>query len=179
MNWLAQLLETILTAVLGVRQTQSEQNLELAEIQAALAAQNQTLQTLLAILQPPTPEPASFDITFERDNAMATKRKATVDFQLLDNGTATATLTPVDAAGNPTPMQTGTTVPVWTSSNPAITVVAAADGMSATLTPTGLATGVIITATATLADGVTTITGSGNPIDVVAGAATAFQIAEQ
>jgi hypothetical protein len=51
--------------------------------------------------------------------------------------------------------------------------------MSATLTPTGLATGVIITATATLADGVTTITGSGNPIDVVAGAATAFQIAEQ
>lgn len=179
MNWLAQLLETILNAILGVRQTQSAQNLELAEIQVSLAQQNQTLQTLLAILQPPTPDPVSFDINFERDSPMATKRKATVDFQLLDNGTATATLTPVDAAGNPTSMPSGAGVPVWTSSNPAITVAPAADGMSATLTPTALATSVTISATSTLADGVTTISGSGNPIDVVAGTATAFAIAEQ
>ena len=111
---------------------------------------------------------------------MAQKRKATVDFQLLDNGTATATITgALDAAGNTVPVPAGTTVPVWTSSNPAITVVAAADGMSAKLTPAAIATGVIITATATLADGVTVLSGSGNPIDVVAGAASQFAIAEQ
>ena len=175
-NWIAQLLETILNAVLGVRQTQSQQNLELAEIQISLQAQNQTLQTLLAILQPPSP--VILKITFKENIVMA-KQKATVDFQLLDNGTATATLTPVDAAGNPTSMPTGASTPVWTSSNPAIIIAPAADGMSATLTPTGLATGVVITATATLADGTTTLTGSGNPIDVVAGAATAFAISEQ
>jgi hypothetical protein len=184
-NWIANLLETILKAVCRMRQGQSEQNLQLVEIQNTLTQQSETLQTILGFLQPPSA--VAFEITYEGQTIMA-KRKATVDFQLLDNGTATATLTPVDAAGNPTSMPAlqagqagapGASVPAWTSSNPAITVAAAADGLSATLTPTSLATGVIITATATLADGVTVLTGSGNPIDVVAGTATAFAIAEQ
>lgn len=184
-NWIANLLEAIINAVFGLRQGQSDQNLKLAEIQQALTQQGETLQTILDYLQPPSA--VAFEITYEGETIMA-KRKATVDFQLLDNGTAKATLTPIDAAGNPTSMPAlqagqagapGASVPAWTSSNPAITVAAAADGLSATLTPTSLATGVIITATATLADGVTVLTGSGNPIDVVAGTATAFAIAEQ
>jgi hypothetical protein len=175
-NWLANLLETILTAIFGLRQGQSDQNLNIAEIQSALTQQSETLQTILGFLQPP--RPVALEITFEGESIMA-KRKATVDFQLLDNGTATATLTPVDAAGNPTTMPAGATVPAWTSSSPGIAITAAADGMSATLTPTGLGTGIIISANSTLSDGVTTLTGSGNPIDVVAGSASAFAIAEQ
>ena len=60
-------------------------------------------------------------------------------------------------------------------------VAAAADGLSANLTPSvppQLATGVIITATSTLADG-TTLSGYGDPIDVVGGTAAGFKIAEQ
>jgi hypothetical protein len=101
----------------------------------------------------------------------------TLDFQLPDTGTGTATLTPVDAKGNPTTLPAGTSVPTWTSSNVAITVTPAADGMSATLTPTALATGVIIAASATLPNG-TTITGQGDPIDVVAGPAAGFKMVE-
>lgn len=177
MNWIAQLLETILYAVDGLRQGQSDQNVILAEIQQTQAQQGETLKTILSFLQPPSP--VAFDITYEEGAPiMAAKRKATVDFQLLDNGTAKATLTPVDAAGNPTSMPAGTTIPAWTSSNPAITIAPAADGMSATLTATALATAVVITATATLADGTTQLTGSGNPIDVVAGGAVGFTITE-
>jgi hypothetical protein len=44
--------------------------------------------------------------------------------------------------------------------------------------PPQLATGVIITAPSTLADG-TTLSGSGDPIDVVGGTAAGFKIAEQ
>lgn len=109
------------------------------------------------------------------------KLKAGVDFILHDDGTATATLTPVDAAGVQTTMPTGASVPAWTSNNPAIVVTAAADGMSAKLAPANppvLATGVIISASSTLADG-TAISGQGDPIDVTGGAAAGFKIVEQ
>ncbi len=105
-------------------------------------------------------------------------REVGVDFQLSDNGTATATLTAVDDLGNPTTLPAGASVPAWTSSDVAITVTPAQDGMSAVLTPTALATDVVITATSTLSDGTTTISGSGQ-IDVVAGPATRFAIALQ
>ena len=110
---------------------------------------------------------------------MAKTLKATVDFQLFDNGQATATLTPIDAVGNATTLPDGTAPPSWTSSDPAVVVSAAADGLSAILTPSGtLATGVVITATTTLASGAV-ITGSGAPIDVVASGPTSFAIQEQ
>jgi hypothetical protein len=106
-------------------------------------------------------------------------KDAGVDFVLLDNGKATATLTPVDSVGNPTTLPAGTPPPVWASSDPAVTVTPAADGLSAALAPSGsLATGVVITATATLPDG-TVITGTGDPIDVVPGTVSAFKIVEQ
>lgn len=113
---------------------------------------------------------------------MAKAVKATVDFQLKDNGTATATLTPIDAAGLSTSMPAGASVPVWASSDPGVVVTAAADGLSAQVapaTPPVLVTGAVITATATLADGTTTISGQGDPIDVVASDAVGFAIAEQ
>ena len=104
--------------------------------------------------------------------------KATLDFQLLDNGTATATLTPIDAAGLATTLPAGTPIPVWVSSDPSVVVTAAADGMSATVapaTPPVAKTGVTISVSTTLASG-TSISGS-DVVDVVAGTATGFAIA--
>lgn len=86
-----------------------------------------------------------------------------------------ASIQPVDAAGNPAAVDG---VPVWTSSAPTIvTVQAAADGMSAEITPVGpLGTAQInVSADADLGSGVTSITGI---LDVqsVAGEAVALQI---
>ena len=115
---------------------------------------------------------------------MGTPKKATVDFQLADNGqTATATITPVDAVGEPTTLPAGTAPPSWTSSNPIITVTPSADGLSAALAlalptppPNPLPTGISITATATVASG--TITGSGL-VDIVPGPAGSLQMSIQ
>jgi len=110
--------------------------------------------------------------------------KASVDFQLLDNGTALATATPQDAAGLTTTLPAGTSTPVWTSSDPGVTVVPVATdstGLTATVAPAVppvLLTGAVITVSATLASG-TAISGSGNPIDVVSGGASGFQVTEQ
>ncbi len=110
---------------------------------------------------------------------MAAKAKALgVDFQLLDNGTMKATLTVLDAAGLATTWPTGQPI-VWTVSDPGV-VATPADGLSAILAPASppvLVTGVIPTATGTLADG-TVITVNGDPIDVIAGGAAGFQMAE-
>ena len=118
--------------------------------------------------------------TQERENLMAQKAvKASLDFQLLDSGQATATLSPVDAADIPTTLPAGTPVPTWTSSDPGITVTAAADGMSATVAPASppvMVTAAVITATTTLASG-TVLTGTSDPIDVVGGGPTGFKIA--
>jgi hypothetical protein len=107
--------------------------------------------------------------------------KATLDFQILDSGSATATLTPVDAEGFTTTLPDGTPIPSWVSSDPGVVVTPAADGMTATLapsTPPVLVTGVTISASTTLAGG-TVITGTSSPIDVVVGGPTGFQITEQ
>jgi hypothetical protein len=97
--------------------------------------------------------------------------RAAMDFQILDDGSALATITgAVDIAGNPIPFPSGAAVPVWSSSNPVIGITPAADGMTAKLTPAPglpLASGVIITASTTLVSG-QVLTGSGTPIDVVA-----------
>lgn len=106
---------------------------------------------------------------------------AGIDFQFFENGQATASLTPVDASGNATTMPAGSTVPAWVSSDPGITVSPAADGLSALLTADGTpVTAATLTVTATLPDGTTTITGTSDPIDVVAqppGSPVAFKIA--
>lgn len=113
--------------------------------------------------------------------------KAAVDFVLNDAGTATATLSLVDAAGLPATLPTGSTlsVPTWTPSSPAIVVTPAADGLSATITPATppvLATDVTIaisSAVMTNADASTvTIAGvTSEGIDVVSGGPAGFSIA--
>lgn len=56
-------------------------------------------------------------------------------FTLPDDKTAAATVAFVDAKGNPAVVEGA---PVWSSSDPAVlSVVAAADGMSAIVTPVG------------------------------------------
>ena len=109
-----------------------------------------------------------------------TKLKAdqTVDFQMFDNGQALATLTIVDAKGIPTVMPPGSQGIAWSSSDPAIVVSPSEDQMSAILTPVDppvLAQNVVITAQSTLPD-TTVITGTTQPIDVVAGGPAGFKI---
>lgn len=103
-----------------------------------------------------------------------------VDFVLHDNGNATATLTPDDAAGLDTVLPAGSSVPSWTPSDPtAITVAPSADGLTCLVTPASpakLATAVTIAVACTLPDG-TVITGTSDPIDVVAGGPVGFKIA--
>lgn len=161
----------------GIEQVLVDLQASDTKILKAFAVSIELEKQILALLLPPPP--VKFIITFIGEDTMGEIVKSSINFQLLDNGTATATLTPVDAAGNPTSMPTGATIPVWTSSDMAVSVLASGDGMSATLTPSGsLATGVIITADAILADGTTHIMGTGNPIDVIAGPATGFKIVE-
>ncbi len=118
--------------------------------------------------------------------AGAGKLKASVDFDILDNGTAQATLTFVDAAGLPATLPTGSTlsVPPWVSSSTALVVTPAADGMSALLAPAVppvLVTDATITigpATLTNADGSTVtipaIVSQG--IDIIGGGPVGFQV---
>jgi hypothetical protein len=147
--------------------------------QRAAAQSIQDLQgvvgEILKAVTEPNP-PAGFEITLKGATPMAAnkalKPKATIDFQLNDDGSATGTLTTVDTDQNPIPFPAGATIPAWTSSNAGLTVAASADGQSAVVTPTGvLLTDAVITVTSTLADGVTVLTGSSEGIDVVADAA--------
>lgn len=104
---------------------------------------------------------------------------AAIDFQLFDNGQAVASLTPVDAAGLETTLPAGSSVPVWTSSDPGVVVSPSTDGLSAIVTPAQppvLVQNAVLTATSTLPDG-TVITGTSDPIDVVAGGPVGFKIA--
>jgi hypothetical protein len=167
------------------------QQQQLTNIQNVQTEQTKLLEQILQQLQPPLA--TALVITFTSDDQNKEKEennmdknkatKAGVDFQLLDNGTATATVSFVDSVGNPTVAPNGAAPATFTSSDPSITV-SATGPLTATLTPTALATGVIITASVVVTDptGVNppvTLTGSGNPIDVVAGAASALSIAEQ
>lgn len=115
--------------------------------------------------------------------------KAAVDFQILDNGTATATATPVDALGELTTLPVGSPAPTWTvqdSTNATSTfltltpVTSDPTGLTQTITvtlptppPSPLPTGLVVSVTAG------TISGSGNPIDIVPGPASNFVVAEQ
>jgi hypothetical protein len=147
------------------------------KILAELEKLNETTARILKILS----VPKSLRITFEvgdEDMAKAAK-SASIDFQLQDNGSANATLTAQDAAGLDTTLPAGTSVPVWTPSDTTVlAVVAAADGMSAVVTPATppkLATGVTISVSAILPDG-TTISGVSDGIDVVSGGPKGFKI---
>lgn len=110
------------------------------------------------------------------------KLKLAIDFQLHDNGNATAKATPIDSMDLGTTLPAGSSVPVWVPSDPtALAVSAAADGLSCLVTPASppkLATGVTVSMSATLPDG-SVIGGVSDPIDVVASEAVGFKIALQ
>ncbi len=143
---------------------------------ASMARIEALLVRICDLLTPPAP--VRFRITWSSEMPKVTS--ATVDFTINENGTGTATLTPVDANGNDTTMPAGASVPAWVSSDPDISVAATVDGLSATVTAgTTPTTGATISVSSTLADG-STISGMSDPIDVVAappGAAVRFRIA--
>lgn len=109
---------------------------------------------------------------------MPAKANATIDFQLFDNGSAVASLTPEDSLQMDTTLPAGTSVPAWVPSDPGIVVSGSADGLSAIVTPAAppvLVTGATVSVSATLPDG-TVISGTSDPIDVVAGGPTGFKV---
>jgi hypothetical protein len=107
--------------------------LDIEEVKQQLAADTQKLNQILNILLEPAPI-AGAAITLQEGANMAVKKAAAkaavADFQLLDNGTATGTISFVDAAGEPTTPQAGATV---------TTTLAVSDpDLSATIDTTGL-----------------------------------------
>jgi hypothetical protein len=152
-----------------------------SRIVAELSRIDADLRRVLSLLSPPIQATMTLTIN-PQGESMSDKPKAvkaTLDLQLPDSGTGTASLAFVDAAGLPATLPSGT-IPVWSSSNPAIVVTPAADGLSAQFgpsTPPVLATGVVITAVTTLPSG-TVITATGQPIDVVGGGPTGATMVE-
>jgi hypothetical protein len=124
---------------------------DFAAFKSQLASTNVVLAAILQALTPPPP--VAFKITFTGVNSMVKNAKATLDFQLADNGTATATISFVDAAGLPTSLASGQTasVPTWTPSANSLAVTPAANGLTAVVapaTPPVLATDVTIAVSA-------------------------------
>ena|SRR5271157_5614230 len=115
---------------------------------------------------------------------MVDTKKATVDFVLLDNGTVKFTASPVDAKGFATTLKAGTPPLSWVSDNAALTLAAdPADtsgfALSQIGTPTALAVGVNVTCSTTQPGDPGPISGSATPVDIVAGPAGGFAVAEQ
>lgn len=167
-----QLTLKIFNAVLGIAKT----------VAAIKANQDQEIallkQVLAAVLPPP---PVSFTVTLESNPgelSMGRIAKATLDFQLLDNGSATATLSAVDSVGEPTTFPAGSTA-VYTPSDPSIVASVGADGLTGTITPATppvLATGVTVSVVVTLPGGAT-LSAVSPAIDVIAGGPAGFSIA--
>lgn len=114
--------------------------------------------------------------------------KAKLDFVLVDNGTATGTISFVDSAGEATVPQTGATIDTNpASSDPGVVVSVDSTGLILTITPatplpTPLPVGVTITATVliTNTDGtIITLTATSAPLDVVAGGPAGASISLQ
>lgn len=151
--------------------------LDVETIEATEEYQLRKLDTILAILAPPTPN--GFTVT-ETSQIQGVTQMATlqVDFQLLENGTAklTAATVPVGSV-----LPAGV-IPTWTSSDP-VSLPVVQDlvndptGMTAIATGKAVVVGVIPTISAILPTG--TISGQGNPIDVSIGGPTGFTVTEQ
>lgn len=151
-------------------------------------------QILSELLTPPPPPPnpaVGFRIELhsellsntnpqgETPNTTMPKLKASIDFQLKDDGSAVAVLKPFDAAGLDTAFDAGAKA-TFTSSDPNVLADLNADNLSATVhpaTPPVLVTGAVITVSVTLVDGSVLGPVSSDPIDVVPDVAVGFKIA--
>ena len=145
------------------------------------------LDQILAILNEQPSDPiAGAQITLTEGAAMPAKAhaKAAVigDFQLLDNGTATGTISFVDSVGEPTSPMAGATVGTnVTSSDPGIVPSLDSTGLIVTLAPASpipnpLPTGVVVTCVVTITNPAGTtpatvgpFTVATQPVDLVAG----------
>lgn len=153
---------------------------------AAIAAQRDLdgakLDQILAILN----EPASIDgaeINFKETNMSKLHHtaKGKLKFVLNDNGTATGTISFVDAAGAATTPAAGATIATTvTSSDPGVTASVDATGLIVTAAPASplpspLPQGVVITASVTVTNTDATVLGpfscddSADPLNVTAG----------
>jgi hypothetical protein len=95
---------------------------------------------------------------------------------LKDNQRVTASVSPVDARGNPAPIDG---VPVWAVVGPAVlTLEPSSDGLSCVATTTGElgVTQLTVTADADLGEGVVTISGLLD-VEVIAGIAVGLSVA--
>jgi len=172
------------TASLIAGQLEAQQNI-LVQMTATLAKIEKAV-----LYEPGPPVAAVLTVRTIGDETMQNKvLKAAQDLQLLDNGSAVATITFVDSVGEPTTAQAGATiVTVWTSSDPGVAVTGRADGLNADVKPTitdpnaALPTGVTLSASTTITNLDGTVLGpftsTGDPIDVVAGGPAGTKITE-
>jgi hypothetical protein len=122
-----------------------------------------------------------------KENEMASTRKATVDLQILENGTVKYTATPVDANQQPTTLPSGTPPLTWASSDPDLVLTSdPADTSGFNLSQIGTAgttaaAGIVATCSTTLPGASSPITGAAAPVDVVPappGSPVGFVVAE-
>jgi hypothetical protein len=144
--------------------------------QQNLAIQQQVLATLKMLVG----QPASFLITETAIQSPKEKKmpamKATVDLVILDDGKGVLfTLQPVNAAGNPVPLPSGTPAISASSSAPGSLAVVPNPGDTTGLQFLGTvpqppvdATGIVVTFSVTLPNGTALSAAPANPIDVTA-----------
>lgn len=112
----------------------------------------------------------------------ALKKFGKLKITLLDNGTAKAVATPTDSVGITTTLPTGSTVPVWTSSDPGATVTpdaTDASGLTAIIapaTPPVLVSAFTVSVDTVLPDGTTHVTGTSESNSIVAGGPAGFSV---
>lgn len=127
----------------------------------------------------------------KRSTTMPKAVRATVDFQLLDNGTVRFTITPVDTVGNAASLPAGTpplsATVVDATGAPSTLLSVAIDTANDTTgfglvqigTPSGaLATGLVVTFSTTLPGATAPTSATANAIDVISGGPSGFQVAE-
>lgn len=110
--------------------------------------------------------------------------KMKLTFSVLDSGKVAFAARVVDSMGNPPNppgLPSGTSTPAYSSSDSTVLSVATdpsdPTGLKGVGSPLALGTGVVVSISATLPDG-TLITGSADPIDVIAGPGTSFVVDE-
>jgi hypothetical protein len=157
---------------------------QITALQTAVDQANAKLDQIINILLEPAPIAGAAITLIEGANMAAKKlavKAAVGDFQLLDNGTATGTISFVDAVGEPTSPQAGATVTTTlVSSDPDLTATIDSTGLVISIAvslvtplPTLPITDITVTATINITnpDGTTVgpLTAASQGIDLVAG----------
>jgi hypothetical protein len=178
MNWIATVLGWINQYLNQLIVGQQKIEKQLANQQVALAAMQVEIAQIIKYV---SPRPAAdFELTIqnsEGEQMAKTAARGKLKINVVDTGTLKATLTVLDDVGIPT-VWDGAAVPVYTTSNPAISLAPAADGMSAAITitqPPALAAGIVVTVSGTNGRGnAVSADNSADPINITAGPAGSF-----